>query len=966
MPSASQWVFGPFRLDTTNECLWHGTDTVALKPKTFAVLQYLVAHAGQLVTKAALLDAVWPETAVSDGVLKVCIAELRKALGDRVQTPQFIATAHRRGYRFVAPVTGIDALLERPATPPNTVPPAPSRADAFIPNSLPLPVRLSVTLVERDEVLAHLHTAWTQARQGQRQFVFITGEAGIGKTAVVEAFMTQVAIDPTVWLAQGQCVEQYGTGEAYLPILEALGQLCRPPQGERLVALLRQQAPTWLGQMPWLLTPEDRDRLHDELHGTTRARMLRELATVLDTLTAATPLVLVLEDLHWSDYATLDLLAFLARRHTPAQLLVLGTYRPVEMIMQEHPLRTVVYELQRQGYGREIALESLSAGAVATYLTARFPAHQFPDGLAVWLQRHTDGMPLFLVTLVASWVARGILTAQENRWRLTAELAHLETEVPEGLRPLLEQQIARLAPAARRVVEVASLAGVEFAAPTVAAGLGTNVEEVETECDALVRQGLLRSVGVTTWPDGTPAMQYAFVHALYQHIAAQRLGDGHKLRLHQRLGLRLEMAYGGRVGEIAAELAEHFVRGQDTERAIHYLHTAGVQAQHRSAHQEACRHFTQGLTLLATLPETPARAHDELQFHCALGTSLIATRGFAATAVEQTYARARELCQQLQDMQQLVPVLVGLWGLYDVRDQLPQARDMGEQLLALAHRQHDQALLVPAHRMLGEPLFWLGEFCAARAHLEQGIALYDPQQHRAHGLRYGHDAGTSCLGFLARVLWHLGYPDQALRRSREALALAEELGHPFSLAFTLRQTVGLSLLCREAHEVLTRTQRLLTLATEYGFAQMVASGTHDRGWALAMQGHVAEGIALIRQGYAAFRATGGERGSLLALLAEALGKAGEAKEGLRVLAEGLAWVEQHGERVHEAELYRLKGELLLALSGDNTTAAHSCFQQALHVARQQQAKALELRAAMSLGRLWQQQPGFCAMKGASH
>jgi len=310
--------------------------------------------------------------------------------------------------------------------------------------------------------------------------------------------------------------------------------------------------------MPWLLTPEDRDRLRDELHGTTRARMLRELATVLDTLTADTPLVLVLEDLHWSDYATLDLLAFLARRHTPAQLLMLGTYRPVEVIVQEHPLRTVVYELQRQGHGREIPLESLSVGAVATYLTTHFSAHQFPDGLAAWLHRHTDGMPLFLVTLVASWAARGILTAQENRWRLTAELAHLEMEVPEGLRPLLEQQIARLAPAARRVVEVASLAGVEFAAPAVAAGLGTSVEEVEAQCDALGRQGLLRPVGLTTWPDGTPAMHYAFVHALYQHVAVQRLGDGHKLSLHQRLGRRLETAYGVRVGEIAAEFGGAF------------------------------------------------------------------------------------------------------------------------------------------------------------------------------------------------------------------------------------------------------------------------------------------------------------------------------------------------------------------------------------------------------------------------
>src|SRR5215475_6673225 len=280
MSASVQWVFGAFRLDPMNRCLWHEAVAVALKPKTFAVLQYLVEHAGQLVTKAALLDAVWPETAVSDVVLKVCIADLRKALGDRVRTPQFIATAHRYGYRFVAPVTVLEAPApQAPALPTARVwPGAPAGAGSVTPRRPALP------LVEREAALATLQTAWTQARQGQRQIVFITGEAGIGKTAVVDALVAHVSAEPGVWLGQGQCVEQYGTGEAYLPMLEALAQLCRSPQGERLVVLLRQQAPTWLAQMPWLLTPGDRERLQDELHGATGARMLRELATVFDTL----------------------------------------------------------------------------------------------------------------------------------------------------------------------------------------------------------------------------------------------------------------------------------------------------------------------------------------------------------------------------------------------------------------------------------------------------------------------------------------------------------------------------------------------------------------------------------------------------------------------------------------------------------------------------------------------------------
>lgn len=289
MPAASQWTFGPFRLDPTNRCLWHGGSTMALKPKALAVLQYLVEHAGQLVTKTDLLDAIWPETAVSDGVLKVCIAELRKALGDRVQTPQYIATAHRYGYRFVAPVAQTEAAEDGRTAPPPAGPRPPSSPPAPSEEAPQLPVR---PLVERDAALAQLHTAWAQACQGQRQVVFVTGEAGIGKTALVKTFMAQVAAEPAVWLAQGQCVEQYGTGEAYLPIFEALGQLCRASQGERLVALLRQRAPTWLAQMPWLLTPEERQRLQDELHGATRDRMLREFAAVFDSLTRHTPLLL--------------------------------------------------------------------------------------------------------------------------------------------------------------------------------------------------------------------------------------------------------------------------------------------------------------------------------------------------------------------------------------------------------------------------------------------------------------------------------------------------------------------------------------------------------------------------------------------------------------------------------------------------------------------------------------------------
>ncbi|MCI0354571.1 MAG: AAA family ATPase, partial [Acidobacteria bacterium] len=298
MPPSRQWVFGPFRFDPANACLWHGTQALPLMPITCALLECLVAQAGQLVTKDALLEAVWPATAVSDAVLKVRISELRKLLGDTAKVPQYITTVHRRGYRFMAPVTLADpsALLGAAPSPP------PPRA---------------THLVGREPALAQLHHYLARAYQGDRQVVFVTGEAGIGKTALVEAWLTQVRAAPHLWVAHGQCVEHYGVGEAYLPMLEALGRLCRTPARARVLPLLRHRAPLWLVQLPWLLSAAERDELQRVLWGTTRERMLREMAEALEALTAEQPLVLVFEDLHWSDYATLDLLAVLARRQEP-------------------------------------------------------------------------------------------------------------------------------------------------------------------------------------------------------------------------------------------------------------------------------------------------------------------------------------------------------------------------------------------------------------------------------------------------------------------------------------------------------------------------------------------------------------------------------------------------------------------------------------------------------------------------
>jgi DNA-binding winged helix-turn-helix (wHTH) protein len=371
--------FSPFRFDPVNQQLFRGEHEIPLRRKTFEVLRYLVDHHGQLVTKAALLDAVWAEVVVSDSMPAICVGELRKALGDQPKAPHFIETVHGRGYRFIAKLT--EAEENAPTKP------------------LEPPVASTRIIVGRDAEMALLGKWFSQTLQGQRQIVFATGEAGIGKTAFVQTFLNSIATEyPTVRIGRGQCVQQYGAGEPYMPFLEALGRLCREPNCEWIVERLQQFAPTWLAQMPGLLTSLERARsLGGETQGVTQQRMLREMVQALEALAGQSPLLLLLEDLHWSDFSTLELISAIARRSEAARLMILGTYRIVEMLGGDHRLRTMKEELELHHYCKELRLDLLSKQSVGDYLERRFStnwSHQFAS-LATAIHRRTDGNPLF-------------------------------------------------------------------------------------------------------------------------------------------------------------------------------------------------------------------------------------------------------------------------------------------------------------------------------------------------------------------------------------------------------------------------------------------------------------------------------------------------------------------------------------------------------------------------------------------
>ena len=590
--------FPPFRLDVANACLWRGQRTIRLTPKAFAVLHCLAERPGQLVTKEMLLETVWPATVVGDAVLKVCVREIRKALRDRAEAPKYIATVHRLGYRFIAEVeTGSE---DRPVLVDDSAArggPEPTRSRRIRP-------RTASPLVGREPALDRLQMWLDAAWRGGRQVVFVTGEPGIGKTAVIEAFLDHAAADARVFLAQGQCVETYGTSEPYLPVLDALARLCREPGGDHVVSLLRKQAPTWLVQMPWLLDAADRDLVERDLLGATRERMLRELAELVEVLAAEAPLVLVLEDLQWSDAATIDLISLIAQRREPARLLLIGTYRPVDATVAANPVGDVKRVLEARGQAHDLSLSLLAEDAVAEYLAARFPDSAVSRELAHVLHRRTEGNPLFMVSAIDDLIARGVLARREGRWDLRAALGDVELDVPESLRHMIDRQVSRLTLEEQRILAAASAAGMEFSVASVAAAIDRPVDEVDEWCSGLARQHLfLRALGPREWPDRTMTARFAFNHALHRQTLYQGLPLARRRALHQAIGEREEAAYGERAHEIAAELAAHFGEAGDDHRTVRYLQLATGTAMRRHANREAIEYLARAQGVAARLPE---------------------------------------------------------------------------------------------------------------------------------------------------------------------------------------------------------------------------------------------------------------------------------------------------------------------------------------------------------------------------
>jgi class 3 adenylate cyclase/predicted ATPase len=804
-------------------------------------------------------------------------------------------------------------------------------------------------LVGREQELRLLRERWAQAQDGLGQVVLLSGEAGIGKSRLVQVLKEHVASEPRAWLTPCQCLSYYQHSALY-PMIDLLERVAlhfereETPQ-QKLSKLegfvvqyglpLAETVPLFAALLslplppdytPLTVSPEQQ-----------KQQTLHALLTIMLRIAAQQPVLFVMEDLHWIDPTTLEFLNLLVDQGPTARILALWTFRP---------------DFRPPWTGRS---------HVTQVMLPRLPRHQtaemtgrvahgkaLPPEVLEQVTAKTDGVPLFVEELTKMVLESGLLREREERYELTGPLPPLA--IPATLHDSLMARLDRLA-AVKALAQLGATLGREFAYALLQAVAPWDEETLQRGLRQLVEAEFLYQLGVP------PQATYVFKHALIQDAAYQSLLRSTRQQYHQRIAQVLAARF-PEICETQPELlAHHYTEAGLMAQALPWWQQAGQRALQRSAHVEAIGHLTKGLTLLETLPETPARAHQELLLLTTLGPAFMATQGYASPAAGHTYARARALCQQVEETPQLAQVFQGLWVFYHARAEHQTARELAAQFLTLAHRVQDPALLLAAHCGLAQTLFCLGELAHARAHFEQGLTFYDPSQHRALAVVYGTDPTVTGLAWLAWDLWLLGYPDQAEQQMRAALALADELGHALTRASALCWATLLPLWRRDAPATRAHAQAAMAFASAQGLPFRVAQGLINHGWALAALGDAAEGLAQLRQGLETWRATGAGISwpYWLSLLADTHATMARVGEGLTVLTEALACVDHTGERYAEAELHRLWGALLLQQTPPDAPQAEDSFRRALDIARRQEAKSLELRAAMSLARLWQQQ-----------
>ena len=805
-------------------------------------------------------------------------------------------------------------------------------------------------VVGRGAEIQLLTERWAQSKEGFGQVVLLQGEAGIGKSILVGSLRERIAADGGMHITF-RC-SPYFTNSALHPIITRLQQLLdfqrEDTAGTRLAKLERmlrryrfadERVISLFAVLLSVSVPEDRFPallLSPQQH---KRQTTDALIAWLIEETQQRPVLVVFEDLHWTDPSLMELLTLLIDQVPAVQMLLLLVFR------LEFPLpwaaRSYVSQLMLGRFSQLHAEELISRLLRGKTLPAEVVRH---------IVAKTDGVPLFVEELLKTILESGMVSEEAGEYRLTGPLP--EMAIPTTLQDSLMARLDHLA-GAREIVQIAAALGREFSYDLIRA-----VAPVD---ELALNQGLARLVEAELiYRRGhAPGTQYVFKHALIRDAAYQSLLKSRRSFYHDRIARVIEERF-PEIRETQPELlAHHYTEAGLAQEAVGCWQQAAQRAIERSAYAEAIHHLDTALQLHKSLPVTPKTVHQELLLHTSYGLALTATKGYAAPELEGTYARARELSRQIGDTPEMTPLLNGVWSFHLIRADYQTARELGEQMLRLAEESGSAVALIQAHRALGATLLYCGELEAGLGHIEKAISLYDPTQHRVFAFRLnGLDLGVSVLSYAAWGLWLLGRPARALQRNDEMLLIARDVGHPYSMAWALCFSAWLHQFRRDTERTRVQAEAAITLAKEHGFSLFWAMSTMFRGWSLAMSGSAKEGIAELRQGLDDYHRTGAasRQAHWGVLFAEAYRAAGQIEQGLSALDE--AQIKQSGERYYEPELHRLRGELLLARAGSDARALADgarCLQQALDAARAQGARSLELRAAMSLSRVWRQQ-----------
>lgn len=810
------------------------------------------------------------------------------------------------------------------------------------------PSTAALPLVGRADAWQQLQTAWRRASRGRPHLVLIAGEAGIGKTRLAEELL--------------EWADQQGIATARARSYAAEGELAYAPvaawfRSDALQAALPALDDVWLIELARVLpeflnTRPDLPRPGPLRESWQRRRLFEALTHAV--LTAGQPLLLVLDDAQWSDQETLEWLRYLLHVEQPARLMVVGLYRPGE-VGADHPLAALQHAVHRSRQLTEIELGRLDRTETAD-LAAHVAGQDLPPDLTARLFDETEGNALFVVeTMRAATGDWGLEIGDSNSATSSQSLISNLQSLPPGIQTVIQERLTQLTPPTRELVGLAATIGREFTFDVLAEASEGDEDALVQGLDELWQRRIVREQGEDA---------YDFSHDKTREVTYSEVSAARRRLLHRRVAQALESVHAADLDTVSGQLAVHYERAGLPEPAIRYYQRAADAEVQICANAEAVDYLTRGLSLLETLPATPERKKRELALQLALGNAICVTRGVAAEEVRQAYARARVLGEQTGQAAQLFRATWGLWAFHLARaEELQMARDLGEQLLSLAEQQRTPGWLLEAHRAVGIVLFFLGELEQARRHLEQAIAIYDPEQHHGHRFQYLWDPGAVCRSYLADVLGLLGYPVQALQKVEEALELARELAHPVSEAQALGHAAIYHMWRRQGKAIQEPAEAAITLSTEWEVWDWAGLVVFPRGWALADlspestegQAQLRAGVEMMRQGMTDLVKAGSQlhQSVHLALLGEVCSKTGQPEEGLALVDEALTVADRTDERYYQAELHRIKGELLLMQ--DDDVEAEACFHQALDVACRQRAKSLELWAAMSLSRLWQRQ-----------